>query len=131
MHKGSCLCGAVSYEIKGEIGPLMFCHCSKCRKANGSAFNAAALVNTADFRIVSGQEHLADYESGPGVGRVFCKTCGSPLYSRRDAMPEAIRLRIGTLDTPVTGKVSAHIFAGSKAEWFDILDDAPQFFERP
>jgi hypothetical protein len=46
-------------------------------------------------------------------------------------MPEAIRLRVGTLDTPVSGKVSAHIFVGSKAEWFDILDDAPQFVERP
>jgi hypothetical protein len=131
MHKGSCLCGAVKYEINGELGPLMFCHCSKCRKANGSAFNAASLVNTADLRIVSGSEQLAEYESGPGVGRVFCRTCGSPLYSRRDLMPEAVRLRIGTLDTPVKGKVTAHIFTGSKAEWFDICDEAPQYAERP
>ena len=131
MHQGSCLCGAVKYEIKGEPGPVMFCHCSKCRKANGSAFNAASLVNTADFKLVSGRKHLAEFESGAGVWRVFCKTCGSPLYSRRSAMPEAIRLRIGTLDTPVAGKVSGHIYVGSKAEWFEIFDEAPQFAERP
>jgi hypothetical protein len=131
MHKGSCLCGAVKYEIDGELGPINLCHCSKCRKANGSAFLAASLVKKADLRIVSGSDHLAEYESGPGVGRVFCKTCASPLYSRRDAMPEAVRLRIGTLDTPIDGKPVAHIFVGSKAEWFDIHDDAPQYAERP
>lgn len=131
MHKGSCLCGAVKYEINGEPGPVMFCHCSKCRKANGSAFNAASLVNTADLRIVSGRDHLAEFESGAGVWRVFCKTCGSPLYSRREATPESVRLRIGTLDTPLKGKPAAHIFVGSKAEWFDICGDAPQYAGRP
>ena len=89
---------AVKYEIKGEIGSVMFCHCSRCRKANGSAFNAASLVKTADFKLVSGHEHLAEFESGASVWRVFCKTCGSPLYSRRSAMPDAIRLRVGTLE---------------------------------
>jgi len=131
MHKGSCLCGAVNYEINGEIGPVMFCHCKKCRKANGSAFLAASLVNNADLKIVSGSEYLAEYESGPGAYRVFCRTCGSPLYSRRVATPEILRLRIGTLDTPVKGKVGSHIFVASQAEWFEILDDAPQFAERP
>jgi hypothetical protein len=131
MHKGSCLCGAVKYEIEGDLGPVMLCHCSKCRKGNGSAFNTASLVNTADFRLLSGNDHLTEFETGPGIWRIFCKTCGSPLYSRRSAMPEAIRIRVGTLDTPVPGKVSGHIYVGSKAEWFDILDDAPQFAERP
>lgn len=131
MHKGSCLCGAVKYEIKGDIGPVMACHCTKCRKANGTAFNAASLVNMENFEFMGGREQLAEFESGPGIWRVFCKTCGSPLYSRRDAMPESIRIRVGTLDTPVPGKISSHIFACSKAEWFDILDDAPQFAERP
>jgi len=131
MNKGSCFCGAVSFEIDGELGPIICCHCSKCRKMNGTAFNAISLVKKADLRFKSGFDNLSNYESSPGVGRVFCKTCGSPIYSWRETMPDAVRLRIGTMDTPVPAKPSAHIFVASKAEWFDFHDDTPQYPERP
>lgn len=128
---GSCLCGGVRYRFSGELGPIMVCHCSRCRKANGSAFQAVSPVTTADFQLQSGQELLAEYESSPGVFRVFCRICASPLYSRRTAMPDVLRLRIGSLDTPITGQPTAHIFVASKAEWYDIRDDAPQYPTRP
>lgn len=131
MHTGSCLCGAVEYELAGALGPILFCHCSRCRKANGSAFVAVSPVATGDFRIVKGQESLRSYRSDMGVERVFCGTCGSPIIGKRDSMPETVRVRIGTLDTPLDAKVSAHIFVGSKAAWDEILDDRPQHQERP
>ncbi|HEY4184669.1 MAG TPA: GFA family protein [Polyangia bacterium] len=131
MYRGSCLCGGVTYQINGELGALGFCHCQRCQKANGTAFNAAALVKVADLDVVTGRELMTDYESSPGVFRVFCRVCGAPLFSRRTAMPEAVRLRVGTLDTPWPTRPTAHIFVASKAPWFDILDDAPQFAERP
>ncbi len=61
-------------------------------------------------------EKLTDFESSPAVGRVFCSVCGSRIFGRHDAIPDTIRLRIGTLDTPVTARPAAHIFVGSKAE---------------
>jgi hypothetical protein len=131
MHQGSCLCGAVRYEIDGEPGPIMFCHCRPCRKANGSAFNAAVPVRKDQLRIVSGEEAMKEYESSPGVYRVFCGGCGAPLFSKRDSMPDLLRFRLGTLDTPVAGKPTAHIFVAEKAEWYDICDDLPQHAERP
>ena len=131
MLKGSCLCNAIQYEIHGELGQAMMCHCSKCRKANGSAFAVNAVVKTAEFQITAGKEFVSEFESTPGVFRSFCKQCGSPLVSRRTAQPELLRLRIGTLDTPVDVKPSAHIFVGSKAEWDHIHDDIPQYEERP
>ena len=130
MHQGSCLCGAVKYQINQELGPIGFCHCVSCRKVNGSAFLAAAPVDTANL-TVEGREAIKEYESSPGVFRVFCGNCASPLWSRRTAHPEFVRLRLGTLDTPVTGKVEAHIFVKDKVSWFEIGDDAPQFEERP
>ena len=82
------------------------------------------------FRLLAGQEALSEFESSPGVHRVFCSGCGAQLYSRRDAMPETLRLRLGTLDTPVGGKPVRHIFAAHKAEWYDIPDDdAPRYPE--
>jgi hypothetical protein len=83
MYQGSCLCGTVRYQIRGELGSIGLCHCSRCRKANGSAFLAAAQVDQKEFTVISGQESLADYESSAGVHRIFCRNCGSPLFSRR------------------------------------------------
>ena len=62
-HHGSCLCGTIRYEIKGELGPIVLCHCAQCRKAQGSAFAANAIVQVRDFAIVAGQDSLAAYES--------------------------------------------------------------------
>ncbi len=131
MLKGSCLCNAIQYEIEGELGPTMMCHCSKCRKANGSAYAINAAVKTDQFHFVKGQELVSEFESTPGVFRSFCKQCGSPLLSRRPSQPDIVRLRIGTLDTPVDVKPLAHIFVGSKASWDEIQDDIPQYDERP
>lgn len=131
MHKGSCLCGAVEYEITGSLGPVVYCHCSRCRKANGSAFAAVSPIAAENFRIVKGQESLRSYRTDAGLHRVFCGTCGSPIIGKRDNAPETVRVRIGTLDTPVDTKVSSHIFVGSKADWYEILDGMPQHEERP
>jgi hypothetical protein len=127
MHKGHCLCGDVRYEVRGEIGPIVLCHCSECRRAQGSAFASNAEVRTDDFVVVSGADGIREYESSPGKQRAFCGRCGSPLYSRRLDRPAVRRLRIGTLETPLASRPIAHIFATSKAEWFEIADDLPRY----
>ncbi len=127
MHEGRCLCGEVRYEVRGEIGPIVLCHCSQCRRAQGSAFGANAEVRAADFVVVAGAASIRDFESSPGKWRSFCSLCGSPLYSRRADRIGAVRLRVGTVETPLARRPVAHIFATSKAEWFEILDDLPQY----
>jgi hypothetical protein len=131
MYQGSCLCGRVKYEVHGALGPIGLCHCSRCRKANGSAFLAAAQIKPDEFKLISGHDSLGDFESSAGVHRIFCTRCGSPLYSRRPGPPEILRLRIGTLDTPLQTKVQSHIFFADKASWFEFQDAAPKFAQRP
>lgn len=126
MLEGSCLCRAIRYRVRGELGPIVYCHCAQCRKAQGSAFAANAPVKADGFEWLSGREAVTEYESSPGKLRAFCRVCGSPIYSRRDSAPDVLRLRIGTLDTPLAARPSAHIYAASKAEWDEILDDLPQ-----
>ncbi|WP_295643852.1 GFA family protein [uncultured Methylibium sp.] len=123
---GGCLCGAVRYRIDGEPGPIVLCHCSLCRKAQGGAFAVNAPVRAADFHLLAGAEVLTAYASSPGKWRSFCARCGSPIHSRRDDRPEVLRLRIGTLDTPIAGRPAAHIHVASKAGWWTIDDDLPQ-----
>lgn len=130
MHQGSCLCGTVQYQIDGALGPAVYCHCQRCRKAGGSAFAANAVVDAAAFRLVGGEAQLKDYATPEGVHRYFCGACGSPIYSRRDAFPGVLRLRLGSLDTLPEHAPGAHIFVASKAPWHEIHDDLPQHAER-
>ncbi len=127
MLEGGCLCGGVRYRIEGKLGPAGYCHCKQCQRASGSAFAANAPARTQYFRLQSGNELLAEYESSPGKFRAFCRRCGSPIYSRRDSEPELRRIRLGTLDSDPGRRPLAHVFVGSKAPWFTIHDSLPQF----
>jgi hypothetical protein len=126
MLTGRCLCGAVRYEVDGDIGPIAFCHCVECRRASGSAFAANANVDTREHRFTSGAGAIVEYESSAGKFRAFCSRCGSPLYSRTAAEPETLRIRLGTLDQDPGGRPRLHVWTSEKAAWFDILDDVPQ-----
>lgn len=128
MLTGGCLCGAVRFEIDGELGPITCCHCSRCRRASGSAFTAAASVDATCFRIVSGERLLREYESSPQNWRVFCLRCGSEVFGRHDEYP-VIRVRVGGLDDDPGHRVAAHMMMDSKAPWFEIGDVAEQFTE--
>src|SRR5262245_40928756 len=131
MHKGSCLCGAVKYEVRGEFESAVYCHRSRCRKAGGSAFASNAVASAKDFVVVAGKESLKTFSTPQGVHRQFCGNCGSPILSRRDSAPEVVRIRLGTVDTPLPHGPQAHIFVASKAPWWEILDKLPQHAERP
>ena len=125
-YTGGCLCGGVRYALDGAIGPAVFCHCSQCRRASGSAFAANATINTADFTLVQGRELIGEFESSPGKLRAFCSRCGSPLYARHRTKPEVMRLRLGSLDHAEDIELRGHIWTGSKAGWYPITDDLEQ-----
>lgn len=130
MHPGGCACGGVRYEIDGKLAPIQLCHCSVCRRSQGSAFAANIPVPAADFRLTSGAELLREFESSPGKRRTFCGACGSPLHSRTEALPGVLRIRAGSLDGPVAARPAFHAFAGSKADWWEITDALPQYPDR-
>src|SRR4051812_45203896 len=127
MHRGSCMCGAVRFEIRGELGDFGCCHCNTCRKASGSAFGANAPVDRENFVLASGEIALREYESSPGKLRVFCSQCGSPIYAYLRATPDVLRIRLGSIDTPIEKRVKAHTFVSEKAAWETIPEDAPHF----
>ena len=77
MHQGSCLCGAVRFEVEGEgdLPEASACHCTKCRKHTG---HYEAGVDLPRDRVsMTGAEHLTWYFSSEKVRRGFCATCGS------------------------------------------------------
>ena len=96
-----------------------------CHRATGRAFKAFGGIRTSALEETSSQASLmfvgneTDYD-------VRCAPCGSLLYSIvRDG--EWVHVNYGALADNRNLKPSAHIFAGSEAAWYDILDDLPQF----
>ena len=129
-HLGGCLCGSVRYRLTGPLSDIQLCHCSQCRKAQGSAFAANIPVSEAELSFQSGEESLVLFESSPGKTRAFCGQCGSPVFSRTTAKPGVVRLRAGSLDDPSGARLGFHIFADSHADWWEIDDELPRFSER-
>jgi hypothetical protein len=127
MLKGSCLCGAVRYEITGPLDEIHHCHCSRCRKSHGAAFSTFGRIAAGDLRIVSGADAIRRYRSSPPVERAFCATCGSNLTFRFDALADFTWIAIGSLDDDPGLRPSAHIFATSIAPWHTITDPLPQW----
>lgn len=127
MHRGSCLCGGVRYEVDADLKEIVMCHCGMCRKASGTAFATNAPVPEDKFRITAGAELLKGYPSSPGRMRFFCGRCGSPIYSKGIKVPNVVRLRIGALDTPVGRRPDLHYMVEFKADWDEITDTLPRF----
>lgn len=126
MYTGGCLCGAVRYELHHEIEAITNCHCRFCRRAHGAAFITTAFVPTAALRWVSGEGEIARHEA-----RHFCRTCATRLFNRVDALPQFTVLMVASLDDPPSLAPASHFNVESKAPWFEILDDAPQFPSLP
>jgi len=127
MHTGSCLCRAVRFEVSGELQPIEICYCKQCRKAQGGAMATNIPVRREQFRVTQGLSRLQEFESTSGKFRAFCSRCGSPLYSRLAANPRVMRLRAGALDGELPVRPALHAFVGSKADWWSINDELPQF----
>jgi hypothetical protein len=127
--KGGCLCGKVRYEVTGHLIEADHCHCSMCRRQHGAAFATYADLNPVDFRWASGEKLVKVYEPSPHGGWCFCSECGSSLAGTFNGKVTSITL--GTVEGDPGINPGSHIFVGSKAHWYELCDDLPQFDERP
>jgi hypothetical protein len=139
--RGSCLCGGVKFEIDGPLLRPLHCHCSRCRKQHGAAFRSRVRVRAADFKWIEGEDLVSYYESSPGFRRGFCRVCGSPVVNRpgpaykpaaaNPAIASELGIPLGILDDDPGIRPQCHVFVASKAPWFEITDDLPQFPDYP
>ncbi len=128
---GKCLCGAIEYEIEGGIGPIVNCHCSKCRRWHGAAFRTRSAVKRKNFKWIKGEEHLSKYRSSKHNIKTFCSICGSNLISIPEDKPDFIGLPIGGLEQDPGNRPLMNIFVDYKAPWYEITDELPQYSEWP
>lgn len=116
--RGRCLCGSIRYSLMQTPDNYQFCYCDTCRRAHASAFSVGTTIASQNFVLDQGQELLSYFESSPGKRRYFCRHCGTHLYAWRPAQPEALRLRIATLDTPPPMHFAGHLYAEEQPQWY-------------
>jgi hypothetical protein len=124
---GKCRCGAVRYTVLDAFLYAANCHCSGCRAATGSAFKAFAGIERENLKITDGMNDIAVFGDND-ANDTRCGACGSFLFSVvRDGA--FVHVAMGSLVDAPAIRPTEHIFVGSKAPWFEITDDLPQFDE--
>ncbi len=124
---GGCRCGAVRYTVADAFRYAANCHCSNCRAATGSAFKPFAGIEREKLELTKGEDALL-LIGDDDANDTRCRVCGSFLYSVvRDGT--FVHVAMGSLVDSPSIRPTHHIFVGSKAAWFEITDDLPQFDE--
>ncbi|MCR9136723.1 MAG: GFA family protein [Alphaproteobacteria bacterium] len=123
MHKGSCLCGAVRFEVEGDLPAPDACHCTKCRKHSGHYFASTDVKK--DALSITGEDNLSWFASSEKVRRGFCATCGASLFFDPPHL-DWIGIAMGAFDKPTNTRLGIHIFVADKGDYYDITDGLPQ-----
>ncbi len=117
MKTGSCLCGAVQFEVHGTLRPVLACHCTQCRKQTGNYMSATACADQ-ELRMVR-SDGLKWFRSSPEARRGFCQDCGSVLFWKQDGS-DTISISAGAIDGPTGAPLEGHIFCKYAGDYYEI-----------
>jgi hypothetical protein len=123
MHKGSCLCGDVTFKVEGDLPPPDACHCNQCRKQSGHFWASTDVLKA--ILTVTGEDKLTWFQASEKVRRGFCRRCGSFLFWDPVAR-DKIAIAMGAFDAPTQTSLAHHIFVANKGDYYEIADGLPQ-----
>lgn len=114
---GSCLCGAVKFEVNGPLRDVVLCHCAMCRKTHGH-IGAYTNAPKAHLRLIE-TRGLKWYASSGFARRGFCSECGASLFWER-LNADVVSIAAGTLDEPTGLRTTLQIFVDSAGDYYDV-----------
>jgi len=95
IHRGSCHCGAIRFEIDTDLRELTTCDCSICKRKNALMVK----VHESNFRLLEGQEALRSYQFNTMTAtHYFCGTCGIYPFHRKRVTPDYYGVNVHCLD---------------------------------
>lgn len=127
---GSCLCGAVKFEITPPFTAFRYCHCSRCQKASGAAHAANGFLPEKQFKWLEG-ESLVKRFNLPGAKRfavAFCTECGTRVPHKTG---ENMLIPAGVLDADPGARPDMNIYWKSHAAWYVPPRELKTFDEAP
>jgi hypothetical protein len=129
VKTGGCLCGGVTYEVRGALLRASHCHCSRCRRHSGTAVCTQGRVKREQFTLASGGDLLRAYRTPGHASKVFCTVCGSSLFGGDWPDGDEVSIRLGSFDGDPGIRPQYHTFVDSRAVWDEITDGLPQYAE--
>ena len=117
MKTGSCLCGAVAFEVHGPLSDVTACHCGQCRKQTGNYWASTHCADT-DLKFTR-QNGLKWFASSENAKRGFCKECGSTLFWKQNG-DHNTSICLGSLDGKSGLKLGGHIFTADAGDYYVI-----------
>lgn len=128
MHSGSCLCGAVTFEVEGELPGPDGCHCSRCRKHSEHFFVSTDVPRSSV--TVRGEDNVTWFQSSEKARRGFCSICGSSLFWDPIGR-DWTGIAMGAFDKPTNTRLAVHVYTANKGDYYHIADGAEQFEQVP
>jgi len=130
---GGCQCGALRYEVHGEVVDLFVCHCRECQKQSSSAFGISVIVKASDVTLLSGTPKSWRRPAiiNGSIDCVYCPSCGSRIWHGNVDIDEEISIKGGSLDVPPNLVGAKHIWTSSKLDGVVIPTGAETYEEEP
>jgi hypothetical protein len=123
--QGGCSCGAIRYEALGTPSNCTLCHCADCRRVSAAPALGWFSLATADLRFTQGSPKSRS--SSPGVTRMFCGDCGTPLTWQHQDCAHEIDVTTCSLDDPSLAAPRDHTFVHSRVPWLPLCDGLPAY----
>ena len=124
---GRCLCGAVTYEVSGDVIVTAVCHCEHCQRQGGSAFSVNLIVHESQLAIdgeMTTYVETGEHDDGEYVRRRFCGTCGSPIVSELVLSEGIVAVKAGTLDDKSDVRPTMEAWCVDRQPWVTLPEVA-------
>ncbi len=130
---GGCACGAIRYELSADPSFIVNCYCRDCQRSSGAAMASIMAAPKTALKVLSGdaRPYTVTGDSGKKVTRSFCATCGSPMFTMLEAVPDIIGIKISSLDDPNRHKPGMSIYTSSAPQWAPMSENLPKFPKMP
>jgi len=119
--KGSCLCGAITFEAIDPVSGFSVCHCGQCRKWSGHLWSSTHVPDNS-LKI---EGEVRWFQSSKKARRGFCPVCGASLFWKH-ADDDHTSFARGCVDGPTGARLKRHIFTADKGDYYDIADGLPR-----
>lgn len=122
-HKGSCHCGAVTFEVEAPSDlKVSRCNCSIC---NATGF-IHLIVDKEYFTLLSGEEDITTYSFNTHTAKhTFCKHCGIKSFYTPRSHPEGISVNLNSVDRSTINSIEYGTFDGKN--WEKNVDELKEF----
>jgi len=121
---GRCLCGAVSYELSGDVIATAVCHCEHCQRQSGGAFSVNLIAHVSQLAVSGELSVYGDTGDDGGdtvyVERRFCGSCGSPIVSELMGTEGVIAVKAGTLDDTSDVQPTLQAWCEHRQPWVEL-----------